>query len=468
MIKLILCLLALLVTSKYSSQIANRLASNNIPIAVGSPTNFLWVKPNSIPTSQIYTSTWDSIQQIKDIRDSIWNRYTKIQTDSRYKLSTAVTSLTIVGMSLTAGGNTVTISGNDPGFGLSKTGNTLSVNSTVMMGISTANDSLASVRVSLGLKLNSSDFTYTNLSGKPTLATVATSGSYNDLSNKPIIPTINGSGFVKSTGTVITYDNNSYLTSYTPTLSLSGQTLTAGGNSIVIPTQTTVLTSSQVTAALLYVPYNSSNPSGYISSYSETDPLFDTKFATKSTTGLVEGTNLYFTTARTRTTVSAGTSISYNNSTGVITNSSPDQVVSIASSNTNIVISGAYPSFTAQYVTTPKVNNYVTRPLTTSFSISATQDNYVDYSVYSQVSSALTGTNTADVFLEISTTSGGTYTTIANGGVMAAGVLSTNGGSNCLSGLVPAGYWVRLRTTATGANSASAVFIYKYGRENNE
>lgn len=40
-----------------------------------------------------------------------------------------------------------------------------------------------------------------NVSGKPTFATVATSGSYNDLSNKPTIPTntnqlTNGAGFI--------------------------------------------------------------------------------------------------------------------------------------------------------------------------------------------------------------------------------------------------------------------------------
>ena len=59
-----------------------------------------------------------------------------------------------------------------------------------------------------------------------TLADVATSGSYNDLTNKPTIPTAtsdltNDSGFI------------------------------------------TGITSSDVTTALGYTPYNSSNPSGY-------------------------------------------------------------------------------------------------------------------------------------------------------------------------------------------------------------
>ena len=42
-----------------------------------------------------------------------------------------------------------------------------------------------------------------------------------------------------------------------------------------------------------------------------------------TTTNIAEGTNEYFTTAKARLSVSAGTGISYNNTTGVITNSSP-------------------------------------------------------------------------------------------------------------------------------------------------
>ena len=49
------------------------------------------------------------------------------------------------------------------------------------------------------------DFTWTNISGKPSFATVATSGNYNDLSNRPTIPTalsqlINDPGFITSAG----------------------------------------------------------------------------------------------------------------------------------------------------------------------------------------------------------------------------------------------------------------------------
>jgi hypothetical protein len=63
------------------------------------------------------------------------------------------------------------------------------------------------------------------------------------------------------------------------------------------------------------------------------------------TTNIAEGTNLYYTDARARAAVSAGTGISYNSTSGVITNSAPDQTVSIAA-GTGISTSGTYPSFT--------------------------------------------------------------------------------------------------------------------------
>ena len=59
-----------------------------------------------------------------------------------------------------------------------------------------------------------------------------------------------------------------------------------------------------------------------------------------TTTDVAEGTNQYFTTVRARTSVSAGTGISYDNTTGVITNSSPSlggDVVGPASATDNAV-----------------------------------------------------------------------------------------------------------------------------------
>jgi hypothetical protein len=64
-----------------------------------------------------------------------------------------------------------------------------------------------------------------------------------------------------------------------------------------------------------------------------------------TTTNIAEGTNEYFTTARARASISAGTGISYDNSTGVVTNSAPDQTVALTGAGTTTV-TGTYPNFT--------------------------------------------------------------------------------------------------------------------------
>ena len=64
-----------------------------------------------------------------------------------------------------------------------------------------------------------------------------------------------------------------------------------------------------------------------------------------TTTNINEGTNLYYTDARARAAISAGTGISYDSATGVVTNASPDQTVSLTGAGTTS-ISGTYPNFT--------------------------------------------------------------------------------------------------------------------------
>ena len=64
-----------------------------------------------------------------------------------------------------------------------------------------------------------------------------------------------------------------------------------------------------------------------------------------STTNITEGSNLFYTDSRSRLALSAGTGISYDNTTGVITNSSPDQTV-VLTAGTGISTSGTYPNFT--------------------------------------------------------------------------------------------------------------------------
>jgi hypothetical protein len=70
-----------------------------------------------------------------------------------------------------------------------------------------------------------------------------------------------------------------------------------------------------------------------------------------TTTNIAEGTNLYYTDARSRASVSAGTGISYNSTTGVITNASPSlggDVVGPASATDNAI--ARYDSTTGKLI----------------------------------------------------------------------------------------------------------------------
>jgi hypothetical protein len=79
-----------------------------------------------------------------------------------------------------------------------------------------------------------------------------------------------------------------------------------------------------------------------------------------TTTNVAEGTNEYFTTAKARASVSAGTAITYDNGTGVITNSAPDQTV-VLTAGTGISTSGTYPNFTIAN-TSPSLGGDVVGP----------------------------------------------------------------------------------------------------------
>lgn len=79
-----------------------------------------------------------------------------------------------------------------------------------------------------------------------------------------------------------------------------------------------------------------------------------------TTTNVAEGTNLYYTDARARAAISAGTGISYVSGTGVITNAAPDQTV-VLNAGTGISTSGTYPNFTITN-TSPSLGGDVVGP----------------------------------------------------------------------------------------------------------
>lgn len=158
--------------------------------------------------------------------------------------------------------------------------------------------------------------TVSDVTDFPSLATVATSGSYNDLSNKPTIPTVpsNLSDFNDDLGSSPTHTHSQYLTSYTETdptvpswakaASKPSYTKSEVGLGNVDnvqqysasnppPYPVTSVNGSTGTVTLS-IPANTSdlnNDSGFITSYTETDPVFTASAAYGISSGDISGWN---------------------------------------------------------------------------------------------------------------------------------------------------------------------------------
>jgi len=82
-------------------------------------------------------------------------------------------------------------------------------------------------------------------------------------------------------------------------------------------------------------------------------------FANRTTTNLPEGDNLYFTDARARAAVSAGTGISYNSSTGVITSLITQYTDSLARAALSFVAGSAGYNSTTGVISIPTTTNHI-------------------------------------------------------------------------------------------------------------
>lgn len=94
-------------------------------------------------------------------------------------------------------------------------------------------------------------------------------------------------------------------------------------------------------------------PPNFIDSVSDTSSIDLTVTGTTLSADFIN--NAGYTTL---SSFSSGTGISYDNLTGVITNSAPDQTV-VLTPGTNIGISGAYPSFTINGLNSERRNDWV-------------------------------------------------------------------------------------------------------------
>lgn len=166
-----------------------------------------------------------------------------------------------------------------------------------------------------------------------------------------------------------------------------------------------------------------------------------------STTNISEGTNLYYTDARARASVSAGTGISYSSATGVITNAAPDQTVALTA-GTGISTTGTYPNFTIAN-TAPDQTVVLTQGGTTT--ITGTYPNFTISSddQFDGTVTSVSGTGTVNgISLSGTVTSSGSLTL---GGTLSNVSLTTQ-----VTGTLPIANGGTGQTTATAAFNALA------------
>lgn len=117
----------------------------------------------------------------------------------------------------------------------------------------------------------------------------------------------------------------------------------------------------------------------------------------------------------------------------------------------------------------PTVVNAVNRALNSAFTVSITKAAAVYYSLKCTVTNPLlAGSSTANAFLEFSTNGGTTWTLAGQIGNestvgLAVSIQLTNGQTSVISGAIPAGAQVRIRTTTTG--TATVTYVANSGSE---
>jgi hypothetical protein len=219
---------------------------------------------------------------------------------------------------------------------------------------------------------------------------------------------LNGTGFVKISGTTISYDNSTYYLASNPSgftsnvgtvtsvsmsvptgLSISGTPITTSGTLALsltagysIPTNssqvtwdtafnrsltsigvsgttTKTLTLTKQDGTTLTASWSDINTDAVTSVFGRTGAIVATS-GDYTTAQVTESGNLYYTDARARASISGGTGISYNSTTGVITNTITQYTDALARASLSFVAgSGAYNSTTG-VITIPTNNNQIT------------------------------------------------------------------------------------------------------------
>lgn len=229
---------------------------------------------------------------------------------------------------------------------------------------------------------------WNSITGKPVFATVATSASYNDLTNTPVIPAAQvNANWNAASGVSQVLNKPTALSAFT---------------------NDAVLTNTQITTALGFSPYNSTNPNGYITQAGARSSI---SLTTAGTTG----------------------NASYDSSTGVL--NVPNYALSRSFNNAAVkTINGA------------------------GVRISTTRDAFVTYTITHTIAlTLLLASGSSQVYLEISTDNVN-WSTISQAGYsdgVAVAVALTKTTTNNIQGFVPANSYVRLRSIVSGGGSSA-------------
>ena len=145
-----------------------------------------------------------------------------------------------------------------------------------------------------------------------------------------------------------------------------------------------------------------------------------------STSNLAEGTNLYYTDTRARLALSAGTGISYDSATGIITNSAPDQTV-VLTGGTGITTSGTYPSFTVTNSDRGSSQNIFKNIAVAGQSTIVADTNDDTLTVVAGSGVTITTNDTTDTITISATGSGGSVTSVGTTAPITGGTITTTG-----------------------------------------
>lgn len=294
---------------------------------------------------------------------------------------------------------------------------------------------------------------------KPSLSTVATSGDYNDLSNKPTIPSaqvnsdwnaVSGVSQILNKpvlGTAASQNSSAFATAAEGALAASALQPTGNGSGL------TGITQSQVSGLTAALAGKFNTPAGTTAQYVRGDGSLAT--LPSPGTGTVTSIGI--------TSTDLSVSGSPITTSGNITVNLP-----------NVGTSGTYSSVTTDAkgrVTggTNRSFSYSARTLNSAFQISSTRDALVSYAVDISATLTLTGGATGTVILEIATDSGfttgvQTVNSSANGntGALTIGLSLTQVATATVTGVIPAGSYVRLRTANT---SGTPSFTFRTSQE---